>query len=672
MRATLPWLIVFSLLSLVRADGPKDNLPDQVRRIPAPGVEVTPADRQLLESDLAALGQAIDRLRKRNDSKLSALVPDVEIFRKAVHDALVYREFFTPQEIARGKALLKNGLERAAQLEAGQAPWTTQTGLVVRGYESRIDGSVQPYGLVVPDSYSSRSAKPYRLDIWFHGRGETLSEVNFIDQRQKQVGQFAPADTIVLHPYGRYCNAFKFAGETDVLEALESTKSRYHVDDDRTSVRGFSMGGAACWQFAVHYTDRWFAANPGAGFAETPQFLKVFQTETLTPTWYEQVLWRLYDCPGYATNLLHCPTVAYSGEIDGQKQAADVMQQALEKEDIDLEHIIGPQTKHKYHPEAAATVERLMESIAVKGRERVPRHVEFSTFTLRYNRLAWVSLTGLNEHWKQAKIIARIVDDRHVAATTENISDLELSIPAGWCPMDITQRIHVKLDDQTVVASRPKSDRSWQAAFYREGSQWRLGTRPADGLRKTPGLQGPIDDAFMESFIFVRPTGQCASPQVDAWAKAELDRAIEHWRRQFRGEARVKKDVEISDTDIAQSNLVLWGDPAANAVLRRIADKLPIRYANENIEVGQQTFAAEHHAPILIYPNPLNPAKYVVVNSSFTYRDYDYLNNARQVPKLPDWAVVDVRTPPDSRYPGKIVAADFFGEQWQVRPPHQD
>ena len=74
----------------------------------------------------------------------------------------------------------------------------------------------------------------------------------------------------------------------------------------------------------------------------------------------------------------------------------------------------------------------------------------------------------------------------------------------------------------------------------------------------------------------------------------------------------------------------------------------------------------------MIYPNPLNPRRYVVLNSGFTYRDYDYLNNARQVPKLPDWAVIDIRTPPDMRYPGKVVAADFFGEHWQVRHPHQE
>ena len=60
---------------------------------------------------------------------------------------------------------------------------------------------------------------------------------------------------------------------------------------------------------------------------------------------------------------------------------------------------------------------------------------------------------------------------------------------------------------------------------------------------------------------------------------------------------------------------------------------------------------------------------YITPSERFTYRDYDYLNNARQVPKLPDWAIVDVTTPPDARRPGKIAAADFFGEAWELRPP---
>ena len=208
----------------------------------------------------------------------------MRIYARAVHDALTYKEFFKLEDVDRADSLLAEGIERAEQLAAGKAPWTTASGLVVRGYISRIDGSVQPYGLVIPPGYDPEGTERHRLDVWFHGRGETLSEVNFLDERRKRPGTFTPADTIVLHPYGRYCNAFKFAGEVDVLEAIESVKSRYRIDDDRISVRGFSMGGAACWQFAVHYADRWFAANPGAGFAETRLFLEVFQKETLHPT----------------------------------------------------------------------------------------------------------------------------------------------------------------------------------------------------------------------------------------------------------------------------------------------------------------------------------------------------------------------------------------------------
>jgi hypothetical protein len=57
-----------------------------------------------------------------------------------------------------------------------------------------------------------------------------------------------------------------------------------------------------------------------------------------------------------------------------------------------------------------------------------------------------------------------------------------------------------------------------------------------------------------------------------------------------------------------------------------------------------------------------------VLNSGFTFREYDYLNNARQVPKLPDYAVVDVGVPVSSRAPGGIVDAGFFGENWELLP----
>ena len=56
------------------------------------------------------------------------------------------------------------------------------------------------------------------------------------------------------------------------------------------------------------------------------------------------------------------------------------------------------------------------------------------------------------------------------------------------------------------------------------------------------------------------------------------------------------------------SNLVLWGDPTSNAVLKKIADKLPIQWDGDKIVVGDKAYSAADHVPILIFPNPLNPS----------------------------------------------------------------
>lgn len=670
VKITFPALCaVLCITSTAHADGPKDNLPDQVRRIPGLGVEVPAAQKQQLEQGLAKLKASLDQLKKSKDARIRSLIPDVEIYHRAVRCALEYQEFFHEREIGSGLNLLKQGQERADQLSKGEAPWTRQTGLVVRGYTSKIDQTVQPYGLVIPDNYTFSGKSDYRCDLWFHGRGERLSEVNFISQQQRSRGQYTPANTIVLHPYGRYSNAFKFAGEIDVLEALDSTKQNYRIDDDRVSVRGFSMGGAACWQFAVHYADRWFAANPGAGFSETPLFLKVFQDEKLKPTWYEKKLWQMYDCPGYALNLFQCPTVAYSGEIDRQKQAADVMELAMEKVGIDMVHIIGPDTAHKIHPDSKIIIEEKMDSLARVGRQRVPTTIHLVAFTLKYNQMAWVTLDAMQEEWTQAQIDAQLLSQNRVDVKTKNVTAFSLKMAAGESPLDMTQPVTVQVDGMKLEAPRPMSDRSWEVSFHKSGDSWQTGpaTYEPGQLVKKHNLQGPIDDAFMDSFLFVSPSGTCASPTVDKWVQSELKHAIVHWRQQFRGDARVMKDTEITEKEIASSNLVLWGDPQSNQLIKKIAAKLPIQWTKDAIIVGDKQYPADHHAPVLIFPNPLNPEKYVVLNSGFTYREYAYLNNARQVPMLPDWAIIDLRTPAGSQYPGKVVDANFFDEFWRLK-----
>src|SRR5687768_5081985 len=322
-------LLLLLLVGLMPAhgDGPADNIPEKVRPVPPLGVPIPESARSELSAGVQQLGAEIEKLRTelKGRSNSLALLPDIEIFHKAVDWALRYNEIFnTTNEIPAARTNLLKGMERVRQLRAGKPEWISATGLVVRGYVSRLDGSIQPYGLVVPSTFNRTAPHRYRLDLWFHGRDEKLTELNFLTQRQRSYGEFTPPNTIVLHTYSRFCNGQKLAGEVDAFEALADVQKNYPIDEDRIVVRGFSLGGAACWHIAAHYPGLWAAAAPGAGFSETPEFLKVFQNEKIQPTWYEQVLWRQYNATDYALNFFNLPTIAYSGELDAQKQAADI------------------------------------------------------------------------------------------------------------------------------------------------------------------------------------------------------------------------------------------------------------------------------------------------------------------------------------------------------------
>jgi hypothetical protein len=659
-------------LTMVAAGGAQDKLPEKVNRIPPPGIAIPDAERAELEEGVDDLGKNIDALRVELASKpaLLELLPDVQIFYNAVRYALMHDEFYNVKETAVARAMLKHGFSRVQQLRAGQAAWTTATGLVVRGYVSKIDNSVQPYGLVVPASYQVGTKDKFRLDFWCHGRIEKLTELSFLDQRMKGPGEFTPPNAFVLHLYGRYCNANKFAGEVDLFEAYDSARKHYPIDENRLVIRGFSMGGASCWQFATHFPGMWAAAAPGAGFAETPEFLNIYKTEKVKPTRYEEMLWHLYNSTDYAINLFNCPTVAYSGEDDKQKQAADVMAREMDKEGLKLTHIIGPKTGHKYHPEAKVEINRQIDAMVAKGRNPVPHEIKFTTWTLRYNKCLWLELDELVDHWTRARVAAVIAgqkldaNERHgsVHIDTLNVAAFTIDMAPGTCPAEVDAKgFRLILNGKKIDVPGPAKDRSWKVHIRVSGAPANAGA-----LVKKHGLQGPIDDAFCDRFVMVRPTGKATQDKVGKWVAAEMTHAIDHWRRQFRGEAQVKDDAAITDADIASSNLILWGDPSSNAILAKIAAKLPIRWEGKEITVGEKKFDAEHHVPVLIFPNPLNPQKYVVLNSGFTFREYDYLNNARQVPKLPDFAVIDIDVPVSPRAQGGVVVAGFFNEQWQL------
>ncbi len=107
-----------------------------------------------------------------------------------------------------------------------------------------------------------------------------------------------------------------------------------------------------------------------------------------------------YDCPDWTNNLRAVPTVAYSGEKDRQKQAADVMQAAFTARGMKLPHVIGPDTEHKIHADSKIEIEQFLSNALKAGKPHVPRRVDLTTYMLRYHELGWLSIEGLEEHWQ--------------------------------------------------------------------------------------------------------------------------------------------------------------------------------------------------------------------------------------------------------------------------------
>ena len=655
--------------ALGQAETSSPTLVAETPRVPAVGIEIPEDTRLAFRERTDALGQAIDQLRGQftETPPLLRFLPDVQVYHKAVDWALRDRLFFKESEFKTAEELLAEGTERAKQLANGKTPWTRQPGLIVRGYISRLDGSVQPYGLVIPQSFSTDPWRKRRLDIWLHGRDNKLSELKFIQQHRTSTGQFVPPDTIVLHPYGRFCNAFKFAGEVDVHEALGHVKQNYPVDNSRVSIRGFSMGGAGCWHLAAHHAGDWAAAAPGAGFAESLEYLGLSKKGTLPPQ-YERTLWGLYDATLYAGNFFNTATVAYSGEDDKQIQAARIMERFLTGEGLTLRHIIGPKTGHKYHPAAKAEIDERINAIVARGRNAIPSEVRLVTRTLRYNRQAWVQVDGLDEHWMPARVEAGLIGNRHIEISTLNVSRLVLSMPSGTCPLRPNGSPTVIIDGQKLSGDRVRTDRSWESRFIKALGQWRpVGRFEFAGLAKRPGLQGPIDDAFMDRFVMVKPTGRANSEAIGKWTEAQLGQALSDWELQFRAKPRVVDDIDLTRDDIENSNLILWGDAGSNLLIERIIDQLPLNWTSDTLALGQAEAGAGTHVPVLIFPNPLNPNRYVVLNSGFTFSRFGHMSNATQTPKLPDWALVDISKPYNAGDPDCIAAAGFFNERWQPK-----
>jgi hypothetical protein len=267
---------------------------------------------------------------------MSELIPDVEIFHKAVDWALRYNEFYNVKEVATAHALIQGRQSpRRPPCMMARPRGTTQTGPVARGYRSKIDGSVQPYGVVVPPTWKGAADKKKHRPtwIWNHGRSENLSELSFIAGRMKSAGEFTPEDTFVVHPYGRYCNATNSPGRWMFSRRSQRRSEAIRWTHDGWWNAGFSMGGAE--RHGILGLIRGVVGDKPRGrrlLRKRRSTRVCFPRGKTPPPWWEQgFLWRWYDATVCVGNFKNSPMLAYHGSEDKQGQSTTIMKRFAEK-----------------------------------------------------------------------------------------------------------------------------------------------------------------------------------------------------------------------------------------------------------------------------------------------------------------------------------------------------
>src|SRR5258706_16217909 len=96
--------------------------------LPPPGPVPSEEDRKQLQAGLNELGKQIESLQKdlKDRPNLLELLPDVEIFHKAVRFPLEYGEMC---DVAKARRAVDGGREGGALFRGGKAPWEGEGGV---------------------------------------------------------------------------------------------------------------------------------------------------------------------------------------------------------------------------------------------------------------------------------------------------------------------------------------------------------------------------------------------------------------------------------------------------------------------------------------------------------------------------------------------------------------
>ena len=573
-------------------------------------------------------------------------------------------------------------LRRARKLlgrlrEGGTDPFPEERGKIsLRGYRSPLSQHRQGYAIYIPPGYDPE--RSYPLMVVMHGGtangnlflGVVLgNNMSWKAYRQHLWDEFEPRwkpDWIVIAPDGFGQVMWRWMGERDVLDAIDDVQRNYSVDPDRVVLGGLSNGGVGAYSIGLRHAWRFSAVMAMAG----------------APSWMQYAGGRLpeeqADCLRPLSGL-HLAENAFNTDFryyHGRSDTGPMKPWFVDQFTASIRRLGVPFKKTWYrlgHDILYAVHQRgqIYEKLAGVRRDPHPREVRLITGDYRAARQHWVTVTRLARYPELGRVRAR-VENEGLVVHTANVRALSLDLKSAPLePQGPEHGVSITIDG-TVVYRGALQKLPETTHFVREGKQWRRGTPPLESGRqqKRPGLSGPLTDAYHDAMVHVYGTGD---PQLTERLERAAKKGSNGWPLWlWRVKQKVMADTEVTPEIMRANHLVLYGTPGSNRILERIRGRLPLALEPDAIALGEERFSGKGVGTRFIYPNPLSPQRYIIVQWGLTAEAVMAGHNLPDF--LPDYVVYDERATSvrerlvfgRSRRP---LALGFFDDNWRLPLP---
>ncbi len=491
------------------------------------------------------------------------------------------------------------------ELEAGRNPYVKYSGSTLVAYRSSLDGRLLAVRMAIPAGYDP--AKSYGLKY----QNSSSSGVTGNAQRPLYIryADSTRADVLsaVISDRGE-CNYGNDIHEQETVEALGELIRMFHVDPARIVKEGGSKDGYTSVSIAIHYPHLLAAT-----FADTANSLPDGSIDSRPLPCYAPFRDQM-NAFIMADNLYDLPSVIATG-FDGDHLNTLTMGALLEK--LNAPNKILRIVTEDGHGVSGRSYAEFGKWLPEQRLDPYPKRVYVSTSTLRYNKFYWVELDRLEHENRFARMRVDALAGNRIEVETHNV--VRFSLVTLDKLVDAGKPVALEIDDQRLAPVMPAAG---ELHFARKDGKWAAAaTRSDGGVVKKHGLAGPMMDGWIQPCLHV--IGTLGGDEETARLREMMMTEVRFLRSETCGfrsmDHAVKLDTQVTAQDIRDRNLILWGSERTNRLIRDVNGKLPVRLDGNKVVVGSRSYEYDDVGLALIYPNPLNPERYVMVFSGNTW-----------------------------------------------------